>query len=74
MAGESPRRVAQKKVGAYHEVWLGDLAGQVGVAIDRYRAGELDAFEIDQVLLQYNRAAKNLWKFCNLTDVESPHP
>jgi hypothetical protein len=70
MAGESPRRVAQKKVGAFHEACLGDLAEHVGAAIDRYRAGGLDAFEIDQVLLQYHRAAKDLWKFCNLTDVE----
>ncbi len=40
------------------------------MAIDRYRAGELDVLEIDQVLLQYSRAAKDLWKFCNLTDYE----
>jgi hypothetical protein len=70
MAGESPRRVAQKKVGAFHEACLGDLAEHVGAGIDRYRAGELDAFEIEQVLRQYNRAAKELWKFCTLTDVE----
>ena len=70
MARESPRRVAQKKVGAFHEACLGDLAERVGVAFDRYRAGELDAFEIEQVLLQYNRAAKDLWKFCTLSDVE----
>ena len=70
MAGESPRRVAQKKVGAYHETCLGELADHVGAAIDRYRAGDLDAFEIDQVVLRYSRAAKELWKFCTLTDVE----
>ena len=39
-------------------------------AIDRHRAGELDAFDVDEVLFQYSRAAKELWKFCNLTDVE----
>ena len=70
MAGESPRRVAQKKVGAYHETCLGELADHVGAAIDGYRAGDLDAFEIDQVVLRYSRAAKELWKFCTLTDVE----
>jgi hypothetical protein len=70
MAGESPRRVAQKKVAAYHEACLGELAEHVGVAIDRYRAAELDAFEIDQVVMQYSRAAKELWKFCTLSDVE----
>jgi hypothetical protein len=70
MAGQSPRRVAQKKVGAFHEACLADLAEHVCAGIDRYRAGELDAFEIEQVLRQYNRAAKELWKFCTLTDVE----
>jgi hypothetical protein len=70
MAEESPRRVAQKKVGAYHETCLGELADHVGAAIDAYRAGDLDAFEIDQVVLRYSRAAKELWKFCTLTDVE----
>ena len=39
-------------------------------AINRYRAGELDAFDVDTVTFQYSRAAKELWKFCNLTDVE----
>jgi hypothetical protein len=34
------------------------------------RAGELDAFDLDRVLLQYSRAAKELWKFCNSLQVE----
>jgi hypothetical protein len=43
---------------------------RVGAAIDRHRAGELDAFEVDQFLFQYSRAAKELWKSCNLGRVE----
>jgi hypothetical protein len=39
-------------------------------AVDRFRAGELNAFDADQVLFQYSRAAKELWKFCNIPDVE----
>jgi hypothetical protein len=35
-----------------------------------YRAGALDAFDVDQVLFQYYRAAKELWKFCNHLPVE----
>ena len=31
---------------------------------------ELDAFEVDQVIFHYSRAAKELWKFCNLGNVE----
>ena len=55
---------------AYHETQLAALAEHVGSAIDRFRGGELDAFEVDQVLFQYSRAAKDLWKFCNFGDIE----
>jgi len=34
----------------------------VGEAVDRYRAGELDAFDVDRILFQYSRAAKELCK------------
>ncbi len=30
----------------------------------------MDAFDVDQVLFQYARAAKELWKFCNMSDPE----
>lgn len=70
MASRSERQAARETVAAYHETQLGELAKHVGGAIDRFRAGELDAFEIDQVMFQYSRAAKELWKFCNLPQVE----
>jgi len=57
-------------VAAYHEAQLAVLVQRVGTAIDRFRGGELDAFDVDQVLFQYSRAAKELWKFCNLGDTE----
>jgi hypothetical protein len=46
------------------------LVERVGDVIDCFRVGELDAFDVDQVLFQYARAAKELWKFCNLGDPE----
>jgi hypothetical protein len=49
---------------------LAELVEQAGRAIDSFRAGELDAFDADRVLFQYSRSAKELWKFCNLTNVE----
>jgi hypothetical protein len=55
-------------VAANHEARLAELLRRVGEAADRFRAGELDAFEADQVIFQYSRAAKELWKFCNLGD------
>jgi hypothetical protein len=54
----------------YHEGQLAVLVERVGDAIDRFRVGELGAFDLDQVLFQYSRAAKELWKFCNLGDPE----
>lgn len=54
----------------YHEIQLAALVERVGSAIDRFRDGQLDAFDVDQVLFHYLRAAKELWKFCNLGDTE----
>jgi hypothetical protein len=34
------------------------------------RDGDLDAFDVDRVLFKYSRAATELWKFCNVKDVE----
>ncbi len=70
MSKQSPRRAAQERVSAYHEARLGELIGHVREALDRFSAGGLDAFEADQAIFQYSRAAKELWKFCNLTNVE----
>jgi hypothetical protein len=33
-------------------------------AVDRFRAGEQDAFDVDEILHHYQRAARELWKFC----------
>jgi hypothetical protein len=70
MSGQSPRRIAQERIAAYHDARLAELIGHVEDAIGRFRDGELDAFETDHAIFQYSRAAKELWKFCNSTDAE----
>jgi hypothetical protein len=70
MSEKSERQVARSLVAAYHEAELGKLVSRVGAAVDQFRAGDLDAFKVDRVLFQYSRAAKELWKFCNLGPVE----
>lgn len=70
MAGKSGRQAAQETVASYHEGELAGLVRRVAAEIDRFRSGELDAFEVDQKIFQYSRAAKELWKFCNLGDIE----
>lgn len=70
MSAKSDRQAAREVVAAYHESQLAALLQRVGAAIDRFRGGEMDAFGVDQALFQYSRAAKELWKFCNLGDPE----
>jgi hypothetical protein len=74
VSGKSERRAARAAVAGYHDAQQAELVVHVGKAIDRYRAGELDAFEVDRVLFQYSRATKELWKFCNYLDVEVAAP
>jgi hypothetical protein len=70
VSDKSERRAARSAVAEYHQAELGSLLARVAEAVDRYREGELDAFDVDQVLFQYSRAAKELWKYCNLGQVE----
>ena len=70
MSSNPDRRAARDAVAEYHRARLAELVQRVGDAVDRFRAGELDAFEVEQVIFQYSRAAKELWKFCNLPDAE----
>jgi hypothetical protein len=70
VSAKSERRAAREVVAAYHEAQLGELVKRVGEGIDSFRAGRVNAFDADQILFQYSRAAKELWKFCNLQNVE----
>jgi hypothetical protein len=51
-------------VAAYHEARLADLIEHVAEELDRYHAGEVDAYAVDETIHQYHRAAQELWKFC----------
>ena len=55
---------------AYHDAELTQLVAHVAEAIDRFRCGELKTVDVDEVLFQYSRAAKELWKFCNIGNVQ----
>jgi hypothetical protein len=57
-------RAASKSVSAYHEAQLADLIEHITAAVDRYRAGEIDAYTVDETIHHYHRAARELWKFC----------
>jgi len=64
---KAERRAACQRVASYHEAQLAALVQRVAEAVDRHRAGELDAFEVDEVIVQYQRAARQLWTFCQTT-------
>jgi hypothetical protein len=70
VSAKSDRLAARETVAAYHEEQLGELVRPVKLAIERFQEGEIDAFEVDEVIFQYSRAAKELWKFCNMGHVE----
>ncbi|RYB96026.1 hypothetical protein EUA06_00005 [Nocardioides glacieisoli] len=70
MSQKSDRQQAREAVAAYHEAELAELVAHVAEAIDRFRSDELKVFGVDEVLFQYSRAAKELWKFCNVGNVQ----
>lgn len=66
MAGDkAQRRAAIALLATYHEAQLADLIEHVRDGLARYDAGEIDAFELDAVMHRYQRAARELWKFCS---------
>ena len=53
-------------VGSYHERELRALLEHIRDGFARLDAGELDAFELDEVVHCYKRSARELRKFSNL--------
>jgi hypothetical protein len=63
-SSKAERRAARDKVTAYHEAQLAKLLANVRAGFDAYEAGRIDAFELDDVIHHYQRAAKKLYNFC----------
>ncbi len=61
---QGQRRADRALVAAYHEARLGELIECVAAEVDRFRAGEVDAYAVDEALHHYHLAAKQLWTFC----------
>ena len=59
------RRAARRRVTDYHEACLAGLLAHVAAALGGYRAGRLSVAEADTAIHQYDRAAQELWTFCN---------
>jgi hypothetical protein len=59
---KAPRRQARQQVAAYHEAEpaepVAHIAGAIDQFRDQFRDPDLDPFDMDRVLFQYSRAAK----------------
>lgn len=65
--GKAKRKAARAAVAAYHEARLLEMQDRVRDALARSDAGELDAFEVDEVIHRYTCAARDLWKTCAMS-------
>lgn len=58
---------------SYHEARLAELLERVREGFERYDSGELDAFELDELIHRYKKATRELWKFCGGLTGRSAH-
>jgi hypothetical protein len=61
---KAQRRADREAVGAYHEAEPARLLEHVRVGFARYGAGEIEAFELDELVHHYKRATQKLWSAC----------
>jgi hypothetical protein len=45
---------AKDTVASYHETCLRELTEHIADAVDKYRAGDIDAFEVEAIIHQYH--------------------
>jgi hypothetical protein len=64
------RLAARKTIAAYHEEQLRGLLEHVREGFARLDAGEIDVFELDDIIHHYKRSARELWKFCGSSGSE----
>lgn len=63
----SKRGADRALVAVYHEARLADLLDHVRAGLARYDTGQITAFDVDEIIHRYTRAARELWKFCAVT-------
>jgi hypothetical protein len=61
---KAERKAARELVAHYHEAELRQLLEHVRSGFLRFDAGEINAFELDEIIHRYKRAAARLWSFC----------
>ena len=61
---KADRRVFRELIAAYHQTQLRALLDHVRAGFDRLDAGDIDEFDLDNLIHRYERSATELWKFC----------
>lgn len=64
---KAERQAALKLVGAYHQEQLRGLLAHVREGFTQLEVGEIDEFELDELIHRYKKAAARLWTFCSVT-------
>jgi hypothetical protein len=63
-ADKADRRAARELIAAYHQSELRALLEHVRAGFAQLDAGEIDEFDLDDLIHHYKRSAAELWKFC----------
>lgn len=64
-AGEkAERREARGLISAYHQAQQRVLLDRVRAGFAQLDSGDIDEFELDDLIHHYKRSAAELWKFC----------
>jgi hypothetical protein len=63
-ADKAVRQAARAVVASYHQQELRGLLDHVREGFVRLDAGEINEFELDDLIHRYKRAAAKLWSFC----------
>ncbi len=64
------RRAARELIAAYHQEQLRALLDRVRAGFEQLDSGEIDEFDLDDLIHRYKRAAGDLWKFCGSTGAQ----
>lgn len=63
-ADKAERRAARELIANYHRQELRQLLEHVRDGFARLDAGDIDEFELDELIHRYKKAAAQLWSFC----------
>jgi hypothetical protein len=61
---KADRRAARELIAAYHQSELRSLLEHVRTGFAQLDSGEIDEFDLDDLIHHYKRSAGELWKFC----------